>query len=406
MELFQSNLNKKEIKTSINQSLQLQHDLKILSLNYEDLNSYILETFENNLSIEWYESSHYQPSAESINLIPNPKMENHLEQIPTKLLSAEYKILAKEVFSRLSPEGFLQQEEKREIIEQFGPKVAYVIEIFQKESHLGYKNRQEYWKALLIEKNQMLFVDFLNLYSNELSEGDFSTILRKLNITYEDFKKTYLSVFRKLPWAPRDILHKTPSITYYDASIMMEEEDKELIIYDPMPHFSLSSSVFLDSDDVKQFYKKDLESIQLIVSGVKKRNSTLHKVLIKLMEEQKAYLLQETKTPKHIDPKDLACDLNIHPSTLARTIQNKQILCPRGIISLKSLVEPQTINENKLELLQKLKDIVACEDKKTPFSDEKLLQILRAKGSKISRRTVTKYRHELKIPDARSRLFC
>jgi RNA polymerase sigma-54 factor len=75
------------------------------------------------------------------------------------------------------------------------------------------------------------------------------------------------------------------------------------------------------------------------------------------------------------------------------------------VIELKSLVSPAYLDENKKHLLQKLQSLISNENKQAPYSDEKLLQLLKAKGSKISRRTLTKYRHQLKIPDARRRFF-
>lgn len=406
MELSQSNQNKLGIQNSISQSHNLQNDLQILCASFADIEAQALELFAQNPAIESFEPVKPYSSHMMLDFIKQPTKENTLEQIPTKLLSAHDQILAKEILQSLCKEGFLQQEEKSFLMAKHGHRLQFVLETLQAHTGLGFENRLFYWRSLLEKdpKHENL-VQLINEYKNEFLEGDFSSIIKKTKQDKQEFKKHCLDVLKTLPISPLNFESQDVSHHHIDAKILLSEEKLDIDLVCPLPNFTISKLAHSEIPDVKQFYKQYLKQIELFVTGVKKRQSTFFKVLEKLSLVQRPYFLNQIQDPIPINPVDFAEELNIHPSTLARCLQNKYILCPRGIIKLKNLVKPEDQIDNKMQILEIINQIIQKEPKKSPYSDEQLLQILRAKGAQISRRTVTKYRQKLNIPDARSRVF-
>ena len=104
--------------------------------------------------------------------------------------------------------------------------------------------------------------------------------------------------------------------------------------------------------------------------------------------------------------KEVAATIGMHESTVSRATKNKMIQTPFGTFSLRTLFSTkldisngESIAQTKVKAL--LQQIIAAEDKAKPYSDQKIADYLNAeKGIKVSRRTINKYRDELKIPSA------
>jgi len=400
------NINKNVASHSIFQSQNLQQNLKILSMSSDDIDQLACDLFSSNPAIDNFKPKRHSSFFGLSENIKQPQKEVFLEQIPTKLLSTNYKVLAEEIFSSLDQEGFLQQEEKTILNDKYGPQIDEVIQLMQQYAELAHGNRLKYWISLLKKKtsHQPCLSLLLNYYDDFL-KADFQSISKKSKVSLEDLKKSCIQVLKTLPLSPLKPLDQQKISQYIDLEILPIGGYLDVCIANPLPEWTLNALTDSRQNDVKEFYKPFLEEIRLFQISIKKRHDTLEAVVSKIIPLQKDYLFGDTSQPKAINPKKLAEELELHPSTLARALQHKTLKCVHGIIFLKDLVTPSAIYEDKKSLLKRLKDLISKEDKSKPYSDEKLLEILKSRGSKISRRTLTKYRHQLKIPDARRRFF-
>ena len=156
---------------------------------------------------------------------------------------------------------------------------------------------------------------------------------------------------------------------------------------------------------------KDEESInhKSFLVGLERRHQTLIVVSKILVEVQNDYLKQKTNK-KAISNQEIANKLNISPSTVSRIVRNKYIQFPDKVIPLKNLLEKRLnkLNEGmditSADLKYLIEELIMQEDKCNPRSDESLKSTLQDElGILISRRTITKYRIELKIPSTRNR---
>ena len=156
---------------------------------------------------------------------------------------------------------------------------------------------------------------------------------------------------------------------------------------------------------------KDEESMnhKSFLVGLERRHQTLIVVSKILVEVQNDYLNEKTDK-RAISNKEIADKLNISPSTVSRIVRNKFIQFPDKVVPLKNLLEKRLNKLNKgnditsSDLKQLIEELIMKEDKSNPRSDESLKSTLQDElGISISRRTITKYRTELKIPSTRSR---
>jgi RNA polymerase sigma-54 factor len=136
---------------------------------------------------------------------------------------------------------------------------------------------------------------------------------------------------------------------------------------------------------------------------------TLYKVTASIVEEQHEFFMKGITGLKPMTLKDISEKLQLHESTISRATSNKYIQTPHGLFKLRNFFtrglyrvnSPET--ESTTTIKEKIKVLIADEDKIKPFSDQKLCQIFENEGTKISRRTIAKYREDLGIPGSSKR---
>jgi RNA polymerase sigma-54 factor len=106
--------------------------------------------------------------------------------------------------------------------------------------------------------------------------------------------------------------------------------------------------------------------------------------------------------------KNIAERVNLDISTISRITSNKYAESPFGIVLLKELFTEGLVNQEGESISNRviqstIKDVIEAEDKKQPYTDKQLVEILAARGYNIARRTVAKYREQLQIPVAQQR---
>jgi len=100
--------------------------------------------------------------------------------------------------------------------------------------------------------------------------------------------------------------------------------------------------------------------------------------------------------------------IGMHESTVSRVTTHKYVQTPRGLFELKyfftsGLESVDGLDVSSLSVKEKIKELVLQESPQKPFSDQKIMQVLNEQGLSIARRTIAKYREELKIPSASQR---
>ena len=194
--------------------------------------------------------------------------------------------------------------------------------------------------------------------------------------------------------------------------IRIRLENNELytdFVADNFPKIKIDEDL-LDSmgQELKKIHNKELaEKIQdakWLISSVKKRNDTIFKVGELICKKQISFFGENPLKINPLSNKELAEELNLHPSTISRILRSKYIDTPKGIMLLKSLLVSsvsKTRNVTPLQLMQLIKNIIS--EEKNPKSDNKIAVELNKRVFNLARRTITKYRKKLNLPSSRNR---
>jgi RNA polymerase sigma-54 factor len=157
-------------------------------------------------------------------------------------------------------------------------------------------------------------------------------------------------------------------------------------------------------DYVKERYKS---AIQLI-KNIEQRKQTITKVCYCIVARQYDFLEKGIDYLKPMMIKEVAEEIGVHPSTVSRAVASKYAHTPQGVFELRyffseSVQGPEGGNTSLLILKRRVKKLIEEEDPNRPLTDEQLTRILQSQGIQVTRRTVAKYREDMRIPSTHQR---
>jgi RNA polymerase sigma-54 factor len=157
-------------------------------------------------------------------------------------------------------------------------------------------------------------------------------------------------------------------------------------------------------DYVKERYKS---AIQLI-KNIEQRKQTITKVCYCIVARQYDFLEKGIDYLKPMMIKEVAEEIGVHPSTVSRAVASKYAHTPQGVFELRyffseSVQGPEGGNTSLLILKRRVKKLIDEEDSARPLTDEQLTRILQSQGIQVTRRTVAKYREDMRIPSTHQR---
>ena len=163
-----------------------------------------------------------------------------------------------------------------------------------------------------------------------------------------------------------------------------------------------------EEKDVRTFVKKKLESATWFVEAVEQRKLTIQRVMESIIRRQPDYFHSEKRKLQPMILKDIAADIEMDISTVSRVTNGKYVQLPWEIKELKTFfsegIKTSSGDEvSNTQVKTRLKNLIDSEDKQNPIGDEELTNKLNNEGFKIARRTITKYREQMKYPTARLR---
>ena len=184
---------------------------------------------------------------------------------------------------------------------------------------------------------------------------------------------------------------------------------------DGLPRLRISDyyrSAIGDSSQAKEYITERLRSAQWLIRSIQQRQRTILKVTKSILKFQREFFDSGVEYLRPLILKDVAEDIEMHESTVSRVTTNKYVHTPRGIFELKYFFNAGISRSNGADVASeavktKIRQLIAAEDTSRPYSDQRLVEILKADGIDIARRTVAKYREQLGLLSSskRRRLF-
>jgi RNA polymerase sigma-54 factor len=188
--------------------------------------------------------------------------------------------------------------------------------------------------------------------------------------------------------------------------VVMNEED--------VPQLRLNTSYkrLLNRDgndkDTRNYVKERYKSAIQLIKNIEQRKQTIIKVCYSIVARQQEFLERGIDQLKPMMIKEVAEEIGVHPSTVSRAVANKYAHTPQGVFELRyffseSVNGPQGGSTSLLILKRRVKKLIEEEDPSRPLTDEQITRILQSQGIQVTRRTVAKYREDMRIPSTHQR---
>jgi RNA polymerase sigma-54 factor len=251
----------------------------------------------------------------------------------------------------------------------------------------------------------------------DLEMNRYPQISKKLGRTIPDIQAAVRRLARLHPHPGKQIgRDEAPPVTP-DAIIYLDEDTGKYEIEmtnDPAPNLYISGMYRKMIKDkavdkkTREFLTNNVRNARWLLESIEQRRSTIQRVIRAVVDAQVEFF---EKGPEHLKPLPMiqvADQLGIHVATVSRAVSEKWIQTPRGVFPLRRFFSGGTQSADGEDMSwdavkEKLKVIIAEEDKKNPLNDDEIVEKLKAQGIELARRTVAKYRKILNIPTARQR---
>lgn len=247
------------------------------------------------------------------------------------------------------------------------------------------------------------------------AEKKWKALAKIMNIDIKDIQKVFDYVQQLNPKPGAAFQREKPAYIVPDVVVKREGDELAVSVYDALiPKISFNEGYYRElsghkDKEVDKFLQEKQGDYQWIQRSLMQRKETLLKVSLKIIEKQPDFFL---KGPAHLNPltmREVAEELDIHESTVSRTVREKYMQTLAGTYELKSFFTSSVqTTENDQASSQQVKAAIELfikeENKQKPISDQDIVEMLKEReGMVVSRRTVAKYRDQLGIPSSSKR---
>jgi RNA polymerase sigma-54 factor len=242
-------------------------------------------------------------------------------------------------------------------------------------------------------------------------------IARKLGVPIEDLRE-HVEIIRNLDpkpgsrYNPSQSQYVIPDVYVVKAEdqyvAMLNEEGLPQLRISPVYRRLLDKSGAENSDETRAYVKDKFRSALWLIKSVDQRQKTIHKVATSIINFQREFLDHGIEHLRPLVLRDVANDIGMHESTVSRVVNNKYMHTPQGVFELKYFFHSGISSSygdsvSSVTIKQRIRKIIENEDPRKPLSDSKIVSILQKEGLMLARRTIAKYREELKIPTSNQR---
>jgi RNA polymerase sigma-54 factor len=253
-------------------------------------------------------------------------------------------------------------------------------------------------------------------YMKQLQSHQYAEISRQMSLTSEEVAH-HLEIIRGLD--PRPGNRHSPEKSAYilpDVFVVKEGDEYKIVLNDDgLPKLRISPTYrrMLDdrkegSEETRAYVKDKLRSALWLLKSVDQRQRTIYKVSESIVRHQRAFLDHGISHLRPLVLRDVASDIGMHESTVSRVVANKYMHTPRGVIELRFFFHSGITSSmgeavSSVTIKQRIRKMIEEEDASRPLSDSRIAGILGNEGLPLARRTVAKYREELRIPPSNLR---
>jgi len=365
------------------------------------------------------------PNYESF-IAQKESLQDHLSwQLLMTFPDPEVENLGSLIIGNLNADGYLEMslDELVQASQSSLEKATEALQVLQTFDPIGVCSR-DLRECLLIQARHFNLegtpvVDIISNHLHHLERKNYKAISKALKISIEDIISA-VDIIKGLEPRPGR-LFSSESPQYITPDIYVYKVDDEFVIVlndDGMPKLKVNTfykdAIQLKkniSDQTRDYVQEKMRSASWLIRSIHQRQKTIYRVMESILRYQREFFEKGILHLKPMVLRDIAEDIGMHESTISRVTTNKYAHTPQGIFELKFFFN-SSINRMHGEaiasasVLNQIKQIIAGENTKNPYSDQQLSFMLKAANIDVARRTVAKYREMLKVlPSSRRRQF-
>lgn len=272
-------------------------------------------------------------------------------------------------------------------------------------------------ECLLIQVRQLdlqgtLVEKIIQDHLGDLEKRKYPNIAKALNVTPQEVMEASHIIIHELepkpgrPYLTADTNYVVPDVYVIKVEdtyvVQLNDEGLPRVRINPYYRKLISRNDAIDKV-TKEYVEERLRSAQWLIKGMEQRSKTIYKVAESIVKFQLEFL---DKGITHLRPmvlKGVAEDIGMHESTISRVTTNKYMHTPQGIFPMKyffttGFSDGTGTDISSLTVKDTIQKMIKEEDLATPLKDQQIVDLLKERGIEIARRTVAKYREELRIP--------
>ena len=345
-----------------------------------------------------------------------------MDQLHLSRVSKEETQIGEYIIGNIDENGYLvcSTEEITGAIDTSPEKVSKILSLIQTFDPVGV-GACDLRESLLIQLKEKGFEDSLAYrivrdHLNDLEKKSFTQLSKTLGVNFEEVQAAmdFIKTLNPRPAMGRFTRPATPVV----PDLIVEKIGDEFVVFHNdknVPRLRINHTYrqllkkgSMQSGETKTYLVGKLEKARWLLNAINQRRSTMIKVMEKIVEEQKEFFEHGPSKLKPLIMEAIAERVEMNVATICRVANGKYVQTPQGIFEIKYFFNRGVPKENGEELSnrhvkQLIFDLIKKEDPASPLSDQQLFAHLKKEGINIARRTVSKYREELKIMSARFR---
>ncbi len=324
----------------------------------------------------------------------------------------------------LNDDGYLPPEAVGEAAAHFSvepERVERVLSVVQELDPPGIAART-LAECLLSQMRQLgsyseLARTVLEQHMEDFQKKRFRELARTLGVEEEQVSELFRKVCRLEPHPGRSLTRE--AVQYIQPDVYVKLIDGEMMIYlnegltrrlsvDRYYRRLLRQHARAMSSQEREYAMEKYRAALTLIKNIEKRKSTILRVTEAIMEVQRRFLERGVEALRPLTLREIAEVVGMHESTVARVTSRKYVETPQGTFPLKYFFSSSIESEghdavSSRVIKDKLQSIIGAEDPRKPLSDQKIVEMLNKEGFDIARRTVAKYREQLRILPAKYR---
>ena len=251
----------------------------------------------------------------------------------------------------------------------------------------------------------------------ELKKKNYAHIVRMYSTQLNDVLAAVKVIEGLEPKPARNFSSGSVNYVVPDVFIVKTDDGYQIILNDEgLPKLRINSfyrKLLLQknsfSKEEKEFLDEKLRSATWLLKSLDQRNKTIYRVTESILNFQHDFFNKGVQELKPLTLRNVAVDLSLHESTISRITSNKYMACSHGVFCLKFFFSSALQSNNasggvsSTSVKDLIRKIVSEENSQKPLSDQRIVELLKNHNVIIARRTVAKYREELKIPSQNQR---